>query len=159
MIRPALVKTTLLTVAGLALAIQFVRPERSNPPVTREARWSSEATAELARQTCYDCHSNETQWPWYSSVAPVSWLVARDVVEGREHLNFSEWDQPNDGLDGIVEVVESAEMPPRKYVLMHPEARLDDATRAALLRGLQATLASDPPVPEEEKGDEEHAHE
>lgn len=159
MMKPALVKTALWTVAGLALAAQFVRPDRSNPPVTREVRWDSESTAELARHSCYDCHSNQTEWPWYSSVAPVSWLVARDVVEGREHLNFSEWDQPNHGRDEIIEMVESGEMPPREYALMHSEARLDAVTRAALLRGLEATFAADPPVPEEEESDEEHAHE
>ncbi|NNM33585.1 MAG: heme-binding domain-containing protein [Gemmatimonadetes bacterium] len=154
--RPAFVKTALWTVAGLALAAQFVRPERSNPPVTREVRWDSEATRYLAQGACYDCHSNETDWPWYSLVTPVSWLVVRDVVEGREHLNFSAWDRPNHGLDEIIGMIENGEMPPREYALMHPKARLDAATRAILLRGLKATLAADRPVPAEGESDEEH---
>jgi hypothetical protein len=141
------------TLAGLAILIQFVRPVRSHPPVTQEIRWNSDATRTLAQATCYDCHSNETVWPWYSSVAPVSWLIARDVTEGREHLNFSTWDQPNHDSEEIIEMVEGGEMPPRSYALMHPEARLGEGSRAALLRGLTATLAADPPVP-----DEEHEH-
>lgn len=154
--KSAVIKNAIWIVIALALAIQLIQPDRSNPPVTREIRWDSEATAELARTTCYDCHSNETDWPWYSSVAPVSWLVAEDVVDGREHLNFSTWDEPNHGAEEIVEVVEEGEMPLARYVVLHPGARLDDESRAALAAGLRATLAADPPVPEGEE--EEHGH-
>lgn len=136
------------TLVGLAVLIQFLPVERTNPPVTREVLWDSEVTRDLARQSCYDCHSNETVWPWYSSVAPMSWLVAKDVVEGRTHLNFSTWDQPNEAPDEIIEMVEDGEMPLRKYTLLHPQARLSDEMRAALVRGLRATLAADPPVDE-----------
>lgn len=138
-------KRALWIVAGLAIAIQFIRPDRSNPPVTREVRWDSEATARIVRSACYDCHSNETEWPWYSSLAPASWLVAQDVLDAREHLNFSTWDRPNHEADEIIQIVEEGEMPMGRYVLLHPQARLDDATRAALVEGLRATLASDPP--------------
>jgi hypothetical protein len=151
--KSGIVKKSLWIVAGLAVAIQFIRPDRSNPPGTREIRWDSDATAEIARSTCYDCHSNQTVWPWYSSVAPISWLVAKDVVDAREHLNFSTWDEPNHEAEEIIGAVEEGEMPLGRYVLLHPSARLDDATRAALVEGLRATLASDPPVPED---DEEH---
>lgn len=154
--RPAMMKTALWTVAGLVVVAQFVQPDRSNPRVTREVRWDTEATRDLARRTCYDCHSNETVWPWYSSVAPVSWLVARDVTEGREHLNFSAWDRPNHGRDEIIRMVREGEMPPGRYALLHPEARLDDSTRATLLRGLEATLSADPPIVEDEE--EAHSH-
>lgn len=139
---------------ALAILIQLVPAHRSNPPVTREVRWDSDQTRDVARRACYDCHSNETAWPWYSYVAPVSWLLARDVNEGRSHLNFSEWDRSlHDDPAEIVEVVEEGEMPLGKYVLLHPEARLSDAGRAALVRGLRATLAVDPPIVEQ---DEDH---
>lgn len=151
-----IVKAGLAALAGVAVLIQFVPVDRTNPPVTREIRWDSDATRDLARRSCYDCHSNETEWPWYASVAPASWLVAGDVAEGRTHLNFSTWDHPNEGPDKIIEMIESGEMPLRKYVLAHPGARLSDEARAALVRGLRATLASDPPV--EEADDEEGGH-
>lgn len=153
--KKGVVKVGLWAVAGVAVLIQFVPVDRTNPPVTREVRWDSDATRDLARRSCYDCHSNETEWPWYSSVAPASWLVAGDVAEGRTHLNFSTWDQPNEDSDKIIEMVESGEMPLRKYTLAHPGARLSDEARAALVRGLRATLASDPPV---EETDEEGGH-
>ncbi len=143
-----------------ALLIQFVPVDRTNPPVTREIVWDSEQTMTLARQSCYDCHSFETVWPWYGAVAPMSWLVAKDVREAREHLNFSAWDQPNESAAEIIEMVEDGEMPLRKYTLLHPKARLTDETRQALVRGMRATFAADPPV---EKGDseseEDHPHE
>ncbi len=73
------------------IAIQFVSVDKSNPPVVSEPKWDSPQTQALVERSCYDCHSNETKWPWYSNVAPVSWLVARHVEEGRAELNFSEW--------------------------------------------------------------------
>src|SRR5437764_214194 len=69
----------------------------TNPPVVSEPNWDSPQTRALAQRACFDCHSNETTWPWYSHVAPVSWLLARDVIEGRSRLNFSTWGQPNEG--------------------------------------------------------------
>jgi len=78
---------------GLFLIIQLVSYGRdySNPPVVREPAWDSTATRELARRACFDCHSNQTVWPWYARIAPFSWLVYDDVVEGRGKLNFSDW--------------------------------------------------------------------
>ncbi len=73
------------------IAIQFVPVDKSNPPVVSEPKWDSPQTQALAERACYDCHSNQTKWPWYSNVAPVSWLLARHVQEGRDKLNFSEW--------------------------------------------------------------------
>lgn len=143
-------------IAALIVATQFVPVDRSNPTVAREIKWNSDRTRDLAVRACYDCHSNETSWPWYSRVAPVSWLVAHDVSEGRGHLNFSEWDKPNDEAQEIIEVVEDGQMPLRKYELLHPEARLSAEERETLVQGLEATLAADPPV----AGDhgEGHAH-
>lgn len=125
------------------LLIQFVPYGRAhaNPPVTGEPNWDSLQTRELAQTACFDCHSNETVWPWYSHVAPVSWLVQRDVVEGREKLNFSEWGYGGEGDEGedLYEVVANGEMPMSVYLITHMEARLSDGERTALADGLAAT--------------------
>ena len=83
----------LLVVIGLFLVIQFIPYGKDyiNPPVVSEPNWDNPQTRELAKKACFDCHSNETVWPWYSKIAPVSWLVYRDVVEGRQLMNFSDW--------------------------------------------------------------------
>lgn len=127
----------LVVIAGL-VAIQLVPYGRdhSNPPVTREAPWSSEAARSIAVTSCYDCHSNETTWRWYSNVAPMSWLVQQDVEEGRDQLNFSEWDRPQE-RDELTEAVEGGSMPPTKYTLLHPDAKLTAAEKATLLAALR----------------------
>jgi len=79
-------------------------------------------------------------WPWYSNIAPISWLLQRDVDEGREHLNFSEWNREQGEAGEAAETVEEGTMPPGNYLLTHPEARLDDAEIAALIAGLEATF-------------------
>lgn len=109
-----------------------------NPPVVQDAPWPDEATAELARAACYDCHSNETSWPAYSYVAPMSWLVRRDVERGREELNFSRWDDDDNEADDAAESVEDGSMPPRQYELLHPDARLTVDEVAQLVAALQA---------------------
>lgn len=135
-----------LAALGLGfLAIQLIPiGVQANPPVLQEPAWDSPRTRELAaRAGCLDCHSNETVWPWYAQVAPVSWWVAEHVVEGREHLNLSEMNRPQDDADEAGEAVREGEMPPAYYVLMHPEARLSDAERAELVAGLDATLGGE----------------
>jgi len=97
--------------------------------------------AAILRVSCYDCHSHETKWPWYSHVAPVSWLVASDVKEGRRHLNFSDWpvDDPERAakrLENASEELGYKEMPPGQYKIMHPLARLTDAQRQQLTQWL-----------------------
>jgi cytochrome c551/c552 len=109
----------------------------SNPPVTANAPWPSAQAESLARAACYDCHSNETDWPVYSYVAPMSWLVRRDVEAGRDELNFSEWDRDSDANDAAHEV-EDGTMPPWRYTLMHPGARLSDDEKAELIAALDA---------------------
>jgi len=123
-----------LVVAGLA--IQVARVPRINPPVQQDASTPAPVAA-ILRAACYDCHSHETAWPWYSGVAPVSWLVAQDVREGREALNFSRWDRFEGELRGRVmhkiwEEVDEGEMPPVLYRLAHPAARLTPEQREAL---------------------------
>ncbi|MHC4937839.1 MAG: heme-binding domain-containing protein [Planctomycetota bacterium] len=124
------------------VAIQFipVGEGTTNPPVTKAVQWDSPRTEELARRACYDCHSNETSWPWYAHIAPVKWLITHDVHEGREHLNFSEWDREQDDAKEAAHEVEEGEMPLQIYTLMHPEARLEDAAKAHLIEGLKKTF-------------------
>lgn len=131
----------------LLILMQLVPIDRTNPPVTREVNWDSPETRALAQRACFDCHSNETVYPWYDRIAPASWLVANHVGEGRERLNFSEWDRPNSEADEIVESVREGSMPTWDYMLLHGAARLSPAEQEALATGLAATLTQDPPIP------------
>lgn len=135
-------KPLILGALALAAVAQVVPYGRShtNPPVTGEPPWDSPATRELAKRACFDCHSNETVWPWYSHVAPVSWLVQRDTDEGRRKLNFSEWNKPQKEADEAAKAVREGEMPMWIYLPTHPEARLTDAEKQALIQGLEATM-------------------
>ena len=124
------------------VGIQFVPYGRDhvNPSVGAEPAWDSPETRALAKQACFDCHSNETEWPAYSRVAPVSWLVQHDVAEGRAALNFSEWQRPQEeATEAAAEVLEG-EMPPAPYQRMHAHARLSTADRQRLARGLMRTF-------------------
>src|SRR6185312_12833385 len=98
-------RRVLLAAVVIVLVIQAVPygREHTNPPLRVEPAWDSKRTRELVVRTCFDCHSNETVWPWYSSIAPISWLIQRDVNQGRAHLNFSEWDDPMNQPNDIVE--------------------------------------------------------
>jgi mono/diheme cytochrome c family protein len=133
----------ILALLVLAQAVPYGR-SHSNPPVTKEPAWDSAATRAQVVESCFDCHSNETKWPWYTNVAPSSWLVQRDVDEGRSKLNFSEWDRPQEGSDAA-EVVRSGEMPPWQYTLLHRGAKLSDAEKESLAKGLEATFGPRPP--------------
>ena len=151
------------------IAIQFIPVNRTNPPVAQEPNWDSPQTRALAERACFDCHSNETKWPWYSKVAPVSWIVADHVHEGRAALNLSEWsvtagelneahgeEEENEGtergegetgegreqneVEEITEVIEEGEMPLWQYLVIHPEASLTPNETKALITGLQVTF-------------------
>jgi hypothetical protein len=139
---------------GALVAIQLVPYGRdhTNPPVTSEPAWDSPATRALAKQACFDCHSNETEWPTYASVAPASWLVHRDVNEGRAALNFSEWHRPQEAAADASEEVLEGEMTPPAYRLVHAHARLSAADRERLARGLAMTLGA----AREEADEDEH---
>jgi hypothetical protein len=114
--------------------------DHENPPVTGEPAWDSPLTRELAARACFDYHSNETKWPWYTNVAPISWMTQNNVDEGRRELNFSEWDHPQEEADESAEEVAEGEMPPWDYELLHPEARFSAVEERALLAGLRATF-------------------
>lgn len=157
-------------VAGLIVvfaAIQFVPVDRSHPPVVDPIVFT-DANAELiARRSCYDCHSNENVWPWYGNIAPVSWVVAHHVEEGRSILNFSdiagtianggeggERGEAGEGGEGdaggsaseiveeSAETINEGEMPPAYYLLTHPDAKLSAADKATLITGIKEALAN-----------------
>ena len=130
-----------LGVVVVLLLIQFVPYGRdhTNPTGGKPIAWDSARTERLMTGACMDCHSNETQWPWYSNVAPVSWLVQRDVDEGRDRLNLS---TDAAEVQEMVESIEEGEMPPLQYKPAHPGARLSAREKQDLIRGIRATFGS-----------------
>lgn len=138
-------RVSILSLLGLFLLMQLVPYGRdhTNPPVRVEPKWDKPQTRALAKRACFDCHSNETVWPWYSHVAPASWLVQHDVDEGRHEMNFSEWDRPQDGADHASKMVTRGKMPLGQYLLLHPRARLTAAARDSLSVGLTLTIGAD----------------
>jgi cytochrome c551/c552 len=143
-------------VAFLLLA-QLVPIDRTNPSIESDVKAPPEIDRPL-RAACYDCHSNETVWPWYSHVAPISWLLAYDVKEGRAELNFSTWQlydakKEQKKLKEIVETMNNGEMPPWYYVIIHAEARLVDKDHQALVTwASQGKAGSAPLAPAPESG-------
>jgi len=132
-------KRILLWTIGLFVVIQLVPYGRAhtNPPVGQEPAWDTPKTRELVKAACFDCHSHETAWPPYASVAPVSWLVQHDVDEGRSHLNFSQWEQPQRHAKDAAEEVRTRDMPQTSYTWMHAAARLSDAQREELAQSFE----------------------
>lgn len=134
-----------LAIVGAAFLLMQLVPygrDHSNPPVVSEPDWDTPQTRELAQRACFDCHSNESVWPWYSNVAPISWLVQHDADEGRQYLNFSTWGNGGEGREPeeAIEVVYEGGMPPSAYLITHPAARLTAAEKQALVQGLRATI-------------------
>ena len=132
---------------GFAL-LQLANPSRTSPPVEQDFIATAKPPASVAaaiRAACYDCHSSETIWPWYSRIAPVSWLIASDVNEGRDHLDLSDWPTESADvakkLDRINEVLGYREMPPKKYTLIHAAARLTETQRKEIMDWTDATAA------------------
>lgn len=142
---------------GLLLIIQILPVERENPPVGGELQAPAEVLSILER-ACYDCHSNQTSWPWYSRIAPVSWMVADHVEEGREHLNFSEWDsyaldKQTHKIEEVWEEIEEGEMPLWQYTLIHRDAVLSDQEKETIRQWSQSVAGA-----EETEEHEEHEH-
>jgi heme-binding protein len=142
--RLVIVRNVLVAVVALFLLIQLVPCGRNhtNPPIVAEPKWDSPATRALAKRACFDCHSNETTWPWYSHVAPISWFLQGHVEDGRMALDFSEWNKTFRAASKASREVKTGGMPLSSYLWMHPDARLSDSEKADLIRGLDATLGS-----------------
>lgn len=140
-----LLVSALLALIAIFVVIQAVPYGRdhTNPPAQMEPAWDSERTRDLTVRACFDCHSNATTWPWYSTIAPVSWLIQRDVEEGRAKLNFSEMDRPQEEAVESAKSVRDGEMPPIYYVLIHPDAALPGQEKQDLIDGLAATLGDE----------------
>ena len=138
-------KRGLLDLAIVFVAIQFVPFGwwHDNPPVVDDAPWPDAAAASVARSSCYACHSNETDWPLYSYVAPMSWLVRNDVESGREEFNFSDWDRSEGDADKAVEVIQEGSMPPDRYTLAHRDASLSAEEQDVLVSALLAMGGED----------------
>ncbi len=151
------VKWIAIVLVGIFVIIQVIRPERTNPPVDASRTLASHkqippAVATIFDRSCNDCHSHNTRWPWYSQIAPFSWLLVDDVNEGRKHLNFSDWasydaKRASKKLDDICEEVEDGEMPLSKYLLLHPDAKLSEEDRKILcdwaMEGRERTKSSE----------------
>ena len=129
----------IIGIIGLAL-IQLIPVNTSNPPVVSEPNWDSQQTRDLTQRACFDCHSNETVWPSYAKIAPVSWVIVNHVSEGREKLNFSQWN-PNRRNEAVETIIEG-QMPPLYYTAVHPEARLSASEKQQLVDGLQNTFSN-----------------
>jgi hypothetical protein len=135
-----------LAIVGLFVLVQAIPYgwSHNNPAVVAEPSWDSPTTRSLAVRACFDCHSNETSWPWYSDIAPISWLAYNHVVEGRATLDFSEWNRRQE-VGEVAESIGEGAMPPLYYRLLHPSAALSAAEKTQLIDGLNATLSGSPP--------------
>ncbi len=132
------------------ILIQFISIDKASPEFDPSTDFMNmenppEELAQMLRATCYDCHSNETVWPWYSNIAPVSWAIEKHVLEGRDNLNFSYWGEFDDEdkayvIEEIIEEMEDGSMPIPGYDFTHPKAKLSDEQKEKLfvwLRSLQ----------------------
>lgn len=122
------------------VVIQFIPIDRTNPPVVFEPEWDSPQTKEYFRRACMDCHSNTTVWPWYSYIAPIKFIIAYEVHEGREYLNVSEG--ISDHAHDSAREVKRGDMPVRLYALIHKQARLTPEEKEEFIKGLEATFGT-----------------
>src|SRR5271154_4973997 len=144
-----ILKWILVVLAVVFVLLQFTNPPRTNPPVIRDLMATNAPPPQVAAMlhaACYDCHSSETRWPWYSRAAPMSWLIANDVNEGRKNLNLSDWPNHNPmraakRLENMSDEINSGEMPLPKYTKIHADARLTESQRKELTDWLDAEAA------------------
>ena len=132
-----------LGVLGLLL-IQLIPfgHAHTNPSIVSEPNWSSLQARGLVKEHCFQCHSNETQWPWYSNIAPGSWLIAFDVIEGRGHFNFSDWKKKPGELNEMAGAIQEGEMPPIQYWIVHPTARMNTQQKQDLISALESSIGN-----------------
>ena len=143
-----------LVVAGVVILTVIAWALETNPPVVKEPPWNSPQTRALAVRACFDCHSNQTQWPWYDRMPVGSWIAVFDTVRGRNRLNFSEYGvaraggeggtdgggEGGRGGDNMSRVIQDGSMPPAIYTMMHPKAILTDQEKQQLIDGLAQSL-------------------
>ena len=127
---------------GLAQLVPYGR-DHTNPPILAEPAWDSPDTRSVFFRVCRDCHSNETVWPWYSRVAPVSWLVRHDVDEGRSHFNVSQWGHGKQHGDEAAEMLREEKMPPWFYGPLHGDTAITPKERELFIAGLERTFGKD----------------
>lgn len=147
--RRQLVLGVALLLAAAFIALQIIPPEKispdykypGNPPVNQQFQWDSPQTEQLARTACYDCHSNETYYPWYAYVAPASWLINYDINVARDALNFSTWAKSDIDLNDMIDIIEDGDMPKPIYLPLHPEANLSGGQKEQFIAGLRATFS------------------
>ena len=132
-----------ISLGAIFLVIQIFQVDHTNPEVRSEPPWDSPRTRELAKKACFDCHSAETNWPWYSYIAPASWKVFNNVKNGRRHFYFSEYPVGTKKPEEAIEEIEKGSMPPSDYLLLHSEAKLTPLEKAELIKGLRATFGLD----------------
>jgi hypothetical protein len=122
--------------------IQFVPfgHEHANPAMVSEPQWSSPAARALVKKSCFQCHSNETDWTWYSNIAPASWLIQYDVNAGRGQFNFSDWNNNPGDVDEMTRVIQAGRMPPIQYTLFHPNAKLNAQQKHDLINALTSSI-------------------
>ena len=138
----------LLALVAIVFSIQLIRPAKTNPPIDPQRELAADTqlprqVADALNRSCNDCHSNRTTWPWYSNVAPFSWVITDDVNQGRRHVNFSDWTQydpkhADHKLDQICGEIRGNWMPLTSYKLIHPNSRLTEHERAEICRWVGA---------------------
>lgn len=141
-------KKILIGAAIVIVGAQFIRIDKTNPPVVEgedlfSSKPADDKVVQLIHNACFDCHSNETKYPWYTNIAPVSWFIKHHIDEGREHVNFSEWAKYNEKqkshiLEECAEEIEHHAMPLGNYEWMHPEAELSEEDRQLLVDYFEA---------------------
>ena len=154
-------KKIFVGLAVLFVVIQFFRIDKTNPPVDasvdmiKSAQVPSEIES-ILKTSCYDCHTDETIYPWYTNIAPVSWWIKKHINEGRDELNFSKWGnyslrRKDHKLDEIIELVEENEMPLQSYLLVHGDASLSAEKKAQLVDWAKAVREELGYVPEDKE--------
>jgi uncharacterized membrane protein len=141
-------KNISITIVFILLIIQSIRIDKSTKPIDDKTDFisvvqPSAEVSDILKKSCYDCHSNQPVYPWYSNIAPVSWWIKNHINEGSHHLNFSVWEtysikRKNHKLEECIEMVEEDEMPMGSYTIMHKEAKLSQEQKIQLVEFFKA---------------------